>query len=144
MGGVIDYGSGKGRILYNAIKLGFNSAIGVEFAKELFNTSKENLKKLLNQKEYEKVQIILDDASNISPNKDTRLIFFYNPFDEIIMSKVINNIINTKYEKLPYIAYVNPNLREMFIQNNNFEMVSTHICSKSGDIVDIYRLKNNN
>ena len=60
------------------------------------------------------------------------------------MSKVINNIINTKYEKLPYIAYVNPNLREMFIQNNNFEMVSTHICNKSGDVVDIYRLKNNN
>ena len=138
----IDYGCGKGRALYIAKNLGFKSSMGVEFAKELFEIANSNIKKLMPQY-YNKeggVNIILEDASKIKPTKDTTIIYFFNPFDEVVMSKVIDNILDVEYNRRVYIIYANPNLRELFL-DSNFDMVSTHISPSSGDIVDIYTIK---
>ncbi len=80
-----DYGSGKGAAIIHAKKIGFKRAIGVEFAKELHEIAVENIKKM-NLKD---VDSFYADASAYILPSDVSVIYFYNPFDEIVMEKVV-------------------------------------------------------
>ena len=101
----VDYGSGKGAALIHAKKLGFKRAIGVEFAKELHEQAQSNIEKL-NLKD---VESIYGDATTYTLPNDISLIYFFNPFDEVVMSKVIGNILKQKeqFENEVYVIYGN-------------------------------------
>ncbi len=135
-GTFIDYGSGKGLTLYTAYKLGFKHIIGVEFVKEFCNISLNNMKKLLQNQD--KITIIHNDASIIPPPVDTTVIFFFNPFDDIIMSKVIQNIKSQNFENTVYIIYYNPVYRDLYLNDNDFTLINT---DKERN-TDIYCLEN--
>jgi hypothetical protein len=79
-GSFVDYGSGKGSVLVFAYKLGFQKIVGIEFVTSFYKTSLLNIKKIL--KSPKNIQIINDDAINYIPEKYTKVIFFYNPFNE--------------------------------------------------------------
>jgi len=101
----VDYGSGKGAALIHAKKLGFKRAIGVEFAKELHEQAQSNIEKL-NLKE---VESIYADATTYTLPNNISLIYFFNPFDELVMRKVIANILEQKeqFENEVYVIYGN-------------------------------------
>jgi len=101
----VDYGSGKGAALIHAKKLGFKKAIGVEFAKELHEQAQSNIEKL-NLKE---VESIYADATTYTLPNNISLIYFFNPFDELVMRKVIANILEQKeqFENEVYVIYGN-------------------------------------
>jgi 16S rRNA G966 N2-methylase RsmD len=88
----IDYGSGKGSAIIHAKKMGFNQTIGIEFAKELHEIAVENIQKF----NLENVQSLYADATAYPPPKDVSIIYFNNPFTEVVMEKVIQNILNEK------------------------------------------------
>jgi len=102
----IDYGSGKGAALIHAHNLGFKEVYGVEFAKELNDTSLENIKKL----NLQNIHSLNEDATAFMPPKETTLIYFFNPFDEVVMRKVIENILEAKkyFIEDVYIIYGRP------------------------------------
>ncbi|MBU1669384.1 class I SAM-dependent methyltransferase [bacterium] len=101
----IDYGSGKGAAIIHAKKIGFKQSIGVEFAKELHETAVENIKKM----KLENVESLYADAATYVPPKNVSVIYFFNPFDEVVMQKVIENILEHKasFENEVYIIYAN-------------------------------------
>ncbi len=137
-GAFLDYGSGKGFSLYMAYKFGFKEVIGVEFAPKLYKISIDNLKKL-NVKNF---KVYLEDASYFKPPKNTSLIFFYNPFNEEIMQKVYENIINQTFENRVYIAYHYPICKDVFENSKKIEFLEEITCTFSNEITRIYRLKN--
>lgn len=101
----IDYGSGKGAAIIHAKKIGFKQTIGVEFAKELHETAVENIKKM----KLENVESLYADATTYVPPKNVSVIYFFNPFDEVVMQKVIENILEHKasFENEVYVIYGN-------------------------------------
>ena len=101
----IDYGSGKGAAIIHAKKIGFKQSIGVEFAKELHETAVENIKKL----KLNDVNSLYADATSYVPPKNVSVIYFFNPFDEVVMEKVIENILKHKesFENDVYVVYGN-------------------------------------
>ncbi len=135
-GAFLDYGSGKGFSLYKASLFGFREVIGVEFAEKLYKISVENMNKL----GIKNAKIYLEDASFFTPPSNTRVIFFYNPFNEEIMQKVINQILKQNFQKDLYIAYHYPICKELFEKNPNFTFLETLYCSFSNEITDIYLL----
>lgn len=137
-GAFLDYGSGKGFSLYMAYKFGFKEVIGVEFAPKLYKISIDNLKKL-NVKNF---KVYLEDASYFIPPKNTSLIFFYNPFNEEIMQKVYENIINQTFENRVYIAYHYPICKDVFEKSKKIEFLEEITCSFSNEITRVYKLKN--
>lgn len=113
----LDMGSGKGRALCMAAHYGFSKLTGVDISKELCETAKENLA-LTKQKiisiEYE---IINNDAFYFEIPEDADCIFLFNPFDEIIMSGVVQNIL-TGFQVHPrkiIVIYVNPLHKVLFL-----------------------------
>ena len=101
----VDYGSGKGAAIIHAKKLGFERTIGVEFAKELHEQAELNIKKL----NLKNVESLYADATTYTLPNNITLIYFFNPFDELVMTKVIENIMVQKeqFENDVYVIYGN-------------------------------------
>lgn len=114
----LDIGCGKGRALCVAAHRGFKKVTGLDFAKDLCETAKSNL--ATTQKKFPDLQykVINNDAFYFEIPEDVDCIFLFNPFDEIIMSAVVNNIftsIQTTPRKIT-IIYVNPLHKELFLK----------------------------
>ncbi len=89
---IIDYGCGKGRVaLYLNHQIGCD-AIGVDYNDQLICIANENKKRLNSNVEFyyvnaEKYEITDEDS-----------FYFFNPFSEKILRKVINQIIISIYD----------------------------------------------
>jgi len=101
----VDFGSGKGAAVIHAKKLGFKKSIGVEFAKELHECAVKNIEAL----GLTDVESLYEDATNYKLPNDISLIYFFNPFDEVVMQKVMQNIMSQKseFKNDVYIIYGN-------------------------------------
>jgi 16S rRNA G966 N2-methylase RsmD len=131
----IDYGSGKGAALIHAHNLGFKAVYGVEFAKELNDTSLENIKKL----NLKNIYSLNEDATTFMPPKETTLIYFFNPFDEVVMKKVIENILEAKkyFLKDVYIIYGRPTCGALLEENFTCLGTKEH---ESGTTVSFFKV----
>lgn len=112
----LDFGSGKGRVLFLSTLYGAKKAIGVEFSKELVEICHENIENFQKKsKTRNELKVLHQDASEYVDIKDVDIFFFYNPFDDSIMRKVLENILTfgAKNKEI-LLVYVNPVHGELF------------------------------
>jgi len=130
----IDYGSGKGAAIIHAKKLGFKETIGIEFAKELNETAIENIKKM----NLSGVESIYADATTYQAPKGVSVIYFFNPFDKIVMEKVIDNLLQQKEDFINdvYVIYGNASCN---VLNDKLKFLK-HISYPSGATADFYKI----
>ncbi|MEO5649023.1 MAG: class I SAM-dependent methyltransferase [Ginsengibacter sp.] len=116
-GSLADFGSGKGRVMVVAAHYGFKKITGIDFAASLCALAQENCNKIQSQFPQTKFTIICDDAVNYSIQKDDCVFFFFNPFDKIIMLKVVKNMLKSlkEYPREIYVVYINPLHKEIFL-----------------------------
>ena len=114
----LDIGCGKGRVLCVAAHQGFKKVTGIDFAKALCDTAKENLDLTKQKIPVLEYKIINNDAFYFEIPDDVDCIFFFNPFDEIIMSGVVNNILKSLQNnpRKINIIYVNPLHKDLFLK----------------------------
>ncbi len=114
----LDIGSGKGRALCVAAHHGFRKLTGLDFSRNLCNIAKENLEKTRISIPSVNFTIIHNDAFYYEIPGDVDCIFMFNPFDEIIMSGVVNNIFESLQNNPRKISiiYVNPLHKEQFLK----------------------------
>ncbi len=129
----IDYGSGKGAAIIHAKRLGFEKAIGIEFAKELHQKALSNIQKF----KLQDVISLHEDAALFVPPSNTSLIFMFNPFDHEVMSKVAENISKVSYDLDCYLIYVNPSANEAL--DKNFTLLKKEYL-QSGAVVYYYKV----
>lgn len=89
----VDLGSGKGRTLLLASAFPFKKIIGVEFSQELTSIAKENLisypKELMKCKD---IELICMDAVEYNLPEEPVVLYFYDPFHQPVMARVLDNI----------------------------------------------------
>jgi SAM-dependent methyltransferase len=89
----VDLGSGKGRSLLLASEFAFNKIIGVEFSAELNSVAQENIRNFRSGKQKCKtVESVCMDAVIYPLPLQNTILYFYFPFREPIMEKVLGNI----------------------------------------------------
>ena len=113
----IDYGCGKGRAVLLATDYPFKKIIGIEFAQELCVIAEQNIEMFLKEtRRPNNLEIMWVDAETFSlPDEDT-VVFFYNPFAEEVMVKVLNKIEESR-NKCPrkiFVIYAYPLLADLF------------------------------
>ncbi|CAA6817455.1 MAG: Unknown protein [uncultured Sulfurovum sp.] len=130
----VDYGSGKGAAIIHAKQLGFKETIGVEFAKELHEQAVKNITSL----ELDNVKSLYADATSYILPNDIAVIYFFNPFDEVVMQKVINNILVQKkgFKNDVYIIYGNASCS---LLKENFNLLKEKTYS-SGAKAEFYKI----
>ncbi len=114
----LDLGCGKGRAMCMAAHHGFNKVSGIDLSKDLCLSAEANLSKTKKQFPLLQYKVINNDAFYYEIPQDADCIFFFNPFDEIIMSAVVNNIFESLEDnpRKLRIIYVNPLHKEQFIK----------------------------
>jgi len=114
----LDIGCGKGRALCMAAHHGFKQVTGLDFSKDLCEIAKQNL--ILTKQKFPALEsaVINNDAFYYEIPDNVDCIFFFNPFDEIIMSAVVNNIFESLQDnpRKLYIIYVNPLHKDQFLK----------------------------
>jgi len=92
----VDFGCGKGRALFVAARFPFKRVIGVEFAADLCAVARRNIGKMVCKRpEIRRVVICEGDASTFAIEEDQTFFYWFNPFDEIIMRRVLDNICDS-------------------------------------------------
>ena len=89
----IDFGSGKGRALLLASRLPFRRIVGVEFSPELHRAAQRNIRRFRGgNQQCRHIESVLGDAAEFEIPGEPAFFFFSNPFDQVVMRKVIDNI----------------------------------------------------
>lgn len=114
---IVDYGSGKGRVLIMAAEYGFRSVTGIEFSPFLVAIAERNLDSYRKRVPMAPTIIVLTaDASAVELDDNVEVAFLYNPFGPTVMSGVLAAIIRSLRRKPRRfrIGYVNPRMDDLF------------------------------
>jgi SAM-dependent methyltransferase len=115
----LDIGCGKGRAMAVAAYHGFKKITGIDISEKFCAETRKNLEPLRELFPGVSFHVLLQDAFYYEIPTDVSVIFIFNPFDEVIMSGVVKNILESQ-EKNPrplWIIYINPLYENLFIEN---------------------------
>lgn len=114
----LDIGCGKGRALCVAAHHGFKKITGIDLSKELCEQARLNCSITQQRIPAAQFSVINNDAFYYEIPADVDCIFMFNPFDEVIMSGVVENIVESlqQHPRNISIAYVNPLHKELFVR----------------------------
>lgn len=90
---LLDFGCGKGRVLLLAAEQGFRTVRGIEFAEELCVIARQNIAAFKAQTASPaEIQVIKGDVTHYAIQPEEKVFFLFNPFDQVIFGKVLENI----------------------------------------------------
>ncbi len=113
----IDYGAGKGRALALACGMGFRKVIGVELFESLCGQARDNIAALaLREPRAADIELFCMDAASYTPPPGNLFCYFYNPFDQLVMRKVLARLEAAcrAEPRSIIIAYSNPQHAAVF------------------------------
>jgi SAM-dependent methyltransferase len=115
-GTFLDIGCGKGRTMVVAAYFGFTKITGIDFSKELCDDAVGNIEKCREKFPDVSFKVINNDAFYFEIPDDCGTILLFNPFDEVIMSGVVNNIVNSIDDnpRTVRVLYANPVYTSLF------------------------------
>jgi SAM-dependent methyltransferase len=85
----VDLDCGKGRALFVASQFGIEQIMGVEISPSLVRVARDNVTRWKKGSGFE---IVCADASEWEWPRENLIVFLYNPFDRVILSKVLENL----------------------------------------------------
>lgn len=106
----VDLGSGKGRVLLMASELSFRRIVGVEFDSELHRVAEENIHNYQSPTgKCGNFELLHLDAADYPIPDEKTIFYFYNPFQEEVLAKVLANIRRSlaEHPREIYIIYCN-------------------------------------
>jgi hypothetical protein len=124
----IDYGSGKGRALLLAGLRPFRRVVGIEFAEELCNVARRNVEVLATKNLLKApIEVVQADAATYTPPPTGLVCFFFNPFEELVMTRVIDAIERSLliHPRPAYLVYINPVHRSVLDQKSWWSAMGT-------------------
>lgn len=108
----VDVGSGMGKACICASEFEFKKIRGFDFDKSLVEIAKQNLE-LVRKKKKVEIEFFEADAAEIKLPLEPTFLFFYHPFDHIVMRQFLKNNIDL-FEKHVVIGYSNDQYRFLF------------------------------
>ena len=117
IGGIVDLGSGKGRVLAVAAEYGFKHIVGVELVAELCNAAEKNLKLVRKKHPQTDIRVVNQNVLQYTIDPEINVFFFFNPFNQVVMRKVVEAILRSliTHPRKVYVAYINPQHEELFL-----------------------------
>ena len=126
----VDLGCGKGRVLMMASEYGFKRIVGVEFSRELCEDATRNLSIYRKKVGVDvDVDIVELDVVDYEIKDDENVFFMFNPFDEVVLNKVLTHI-NMSLEKRDrkiWLIYYNPLCGDIIEKQGNLEKAGEYI-----------------
>jgi predicted RNA methylase len=118
---LVDFGCGKGRVLLLAVLRGMKKAVGIEFSPELCAIARNNVR-IVEQATGSRLDItvIEGDVTHYEIEDDQNVFFLFNPFDDVVLEAVVENIQKSLQRKSREIAIIYYNPVHSHILDNSF------------------------
>lgn len=132
-GAFVDFGAGKGKSLLMAARYPFVRIVGVEYSQPLCRIAQLNIEKWRRRTGCTTpMEVRQGDAAAYEFQHDETTIFLYNPFDEAILEKVMENLARSlaTHPRPVTVVYHNPRHIEVLKRYPDFHSigrVSSHI-----------------
>jgi SAM-dependent methyltransferase len=113
----IDFGCGKGKALLLASSFPFERIVGIELSSELAQTAAANVAKYRSRKQRcRAIEARCADALDFEFPRRPLVCFLYNPFGEVVLSRVLDNLAQslTEHPRDVIVVYVHPELDRLF------------------------------
>jgi hypothetical protein len=120
----IDFGSGKGRVVYQAARFPFKRVIGVELAEELNRIARHNIDQNRDRLACRAVELVTADAVTYQVPDDVTVAYFYHPFEGRIFARVIANLVASldRNPRQLRVIYVYPKSADQLLKTGRFEL----------------------
>lgn len=92
---LLDYGCGKGRVDYYLSYQLKCHTIGIEYDKRIYDVAMANMRKFVSKDRCTFVQI---GAEEYTVPTNVGCCYFFNPFSNVILQKVLSNVYQSFYE----------------------------------------------
>lgn len=136
---LVDFGSGKGRILLVAAEFGFREVRGVEFAHELCEIARRNIARFTARtKGPTEFKVCELDAAKYVVGADETVFILSNPFDQAILAKVLDNLVASLRQNPRHVLIVYFNAKWDQAIQERAEFVRLQELDLSGFRVTVY------
>jgi hypothetical protein len=107
---LVDYGSGKGRVLLVAAAYPFKRIVGVEFSRELHEVAQANIRRLRPRPRCPRIESVHTDALAFSLPLEPLVIFMFNPFGPSVLAPLMEGIRCSllAHPRDAWLIYVSP------------------------------------
>jgi SAM-dependent methyltransferase len=123
----VDLGCGMGRALLFASTLPFARVIGVELSPSLCEIASKNLQRYyaLHNKSRPQWTIVNVDAALFRIPEDATIFYMFNPFDAVVVGKVLDNILSSvrAAPRRVYLVYANP-IHERLVRDRGLKKIA--------------------
>lgn len=109
----VDCGCGKGKVVLLAAQLPFQRVVGIEFAGQLCELARENVKQFSTHHPMRPVEICHCDVLDYAFRGDENVFFLFDPFDENILSALLLRIEAHALPPGGFLIYHNPRCRHV-------------------------------
>jgi hypothetical protein len=110
-----------GRAVFVAESFGYKNLTGIELDIDLFNKAIKNVKTYSLKNKASNIQFINANALDYEYKNKPTVYFLFNPFNELVLEKVLNRIVAATKEET-WFVYMNPKYANKFIPEK-FEIV---------------------
>lgn len=125
---LVDYGSGKGRVLMMAARYPFSRVVGIEFSAELCDVAHRNVAAFrAREQRAAPIDIVQTDVRKYEYRHDETIFYFFHPFDEAILRATLEGI-RASLEARPRrasLVYYLPKHRELVESDSLFKLRET-------------------
>ena len=127
----LDIGCGMGRVMVVAAHHGATKITGIDVAKNLLIEARKNITTLEKTKPDLEINCQLQNAYYFEIPDDVDVIFLFNPFDEVVMDAVAENILESleRNKRKIKVVYFNPMEKQCFTERG-FKQVSHFVKMK--------------
>jgi SAM-dependent methyltransferase len=114
----LDIGCGKGRAMCVAAYNGYTKITGIDFSEKFCEDARHNLNNV--KKTFPKIHytVYAADAMNYDIPPTADCLFLFNPFDVVVMTAVVFNIMDSArmHPREIFVVYANPLYEDLFVE----------------------------
>lgn len=136
--GFLDIGCGKGYVLWKAQQWGFSRVGGVEYDEKLCRVCMRNLRRLGLQ---DRVEVTCGDACRFQNYGDYDVFYFFNPFGEDVMRRVLREILRQCRGREIILLYFRPRYAAAIEECGCFRLIARLHDQEKGYDAHVYRGK---
>jgi hypothetical protein len=121
----VDFGSGKGRIVYQAARYPFARVMGIEISEHLNHVARQNIERNRRRLVCQDVELVTMDAVEFPVPDDVTHAYFYYPFEGETFRRVLDNIVESldRRPRRLRLIYACPGQETRIRETGRFELV---------------------
>jgi SAM-dependent methyltransferase len=121
----VDFGSGKGRVVFQAARYPFARVVGVEISEALNEVARRNIGRNRHRLVCQDVALVTADAAEFEVPDDMTVAYFFYPFAGMTFERVLDNIVASldRRPRRVRLIYACPGEEESIARTGRFQLV---------------------